>query len=374
MSAKKLKIAVLSDLHLGHRRVDTEHILDNLRKALPDNAETAELDIVFLAGDVFDSLLNLSDECVFLIELWIIEVLRLCKKYDIMLRVLEGTHSHDWKQSEHFDVLNRGTKINADLAYVQELFIEYIPRHDITVLYVPDDLNTDTNVTLSQVRELMTIKGLTKVDYAIMHGQFEYQLPEIVKAPKHPSKEYLEIVDKLIFIGHIHVFSTFERIVAQGSFDRLSHGEEEPKGHVRADIEEDGTYKVRFVENEGAKKFITLECRGLTLLETLEEIELKSKDVPDESFVRILCLPDNPILREMDHLTRMRPLITWSKLIKEEKTYEVDEDREDPFQEDFVPINITPDNIVRLVMDRLRNKPLSPALFESVERVITEAR
>lgn len=351
----EVNIASISDIHLGSKRTPTSHIVKNLYEAFPDNSETSKLDLIVLAGDVFDGLLKLPDDEIREIEIWIVYLLRLCKKHDIILRVLEGTPSHDWKQSIRFIILNEAAEIECDLKYIHQLTIEYIPSLDINVLYIPDEWNDSTEKTYSQVCELMTLKGLTKVDYAFMHGQFEYQLPEIVKAPKHNSQKYLSIVDKLIFIGHVHVFSRNDRIIAQGSFDRLSHGEEGAKGHVRAKVRTNSDYEIKFVENKGARLYITFECSGLSLEETLKKVESGLEGIPDGSCIRLSCLPDNPILTSMEQLVLRWPFITFSKIIRETdldtQATEVDE-----FTElDFIPITITRDNISTLVMERLLN-------------------
>src|SRR5690606_24238089 len=103
---------------------------------------------------------------------------------DVAVRVLEGTPSHDREQSKRFVVINESVgKIGADLVYIDELSIRYEERFDMNLLFVPDELNHDPNITLAQVQELMAERNLEKVDFAFMHGQFEYQLPSHVKAP-----------------------------------------------------------------------------------------------------------------------------------------------------------------------------------------------
>jgi DNA repair exonuclease SbcCD nuclease subunit len=233
-SNAEFRIASASDLHLGHSKNPPEEMVERLKNAFPRNAETAKLDVIVLAGDVYDHLLNLPHESVSIIDEWIIYMLRLCKSMDIQLWVLRGTPSHDRDQSQRFVLLNDMLKIGCDILYVDELKVVWMPKFGIHVLFVPDEWTDDANKTLEEVHLLMKMAGITKVDYAIMHGQFEYQLPPVVKAQKHSSEAYLKIVDKLIFIGHVHLFSRNDRIIAQGSFDRISHGEEGPKGHVRA--------------------------------------------------------------------------------------------------------------------------------------------
>ena len=368
--SEALHMASVSDVHTGHKRNTTPEILSNLRAAFPDNAETGKLDIIWIAGDFFDSLLSQSDPHLYDIVLWVSSFLRMCKKHDIVVRVLRGTPSHDWEQPMLFAIMNEAAEIGADIKYVRELSIEYIERFGITVLYVPDEWSTTSENTLSQVQELLRAKGLDQVDYAIMHGQFEYQLPPHVKAQKHDSQAYLAIVRRLIFIGHVHIFSTLDRIIAQGSFDRLSHGEESPKGHVRALVRSNGEYEVTFVENKHAKKFVTINCLRLSLEETIAKIDAVCTQLPEGSFARVEAEHDNPITSNLVMLIRRHPHITWSDHVlrgneeQEKLVEEVEEDLE------YTPITITPDNIVGLLMQRISALAPPAEVLDEVESIL----
>jgi DNA repair exonuclease SbcCD nuclease subunit len=154
MNINKLAFAVASDIHLGHPNTLTEDILRNLEKAFPTSKETEELDIIFFSGDVFDRLLNFPDNSVSEIESWINVFLRRCKALDIVVRVLEGTPSHDWKQSNVFEKVNNIGKIDCDVKHVKNLSIEHIERFGINVLYVPDEWEPETDDTWKQVKDL----------------------------------------------------------------------------------------------------------------------------------------------------------------------------------------------------------------------------
>lgn len=368
-SEADLRVAVVSDIHLGHRRNPAAEIIKNLRAAFPDNSETGQLDIIFLAGDVFDDLLSLPDGDVYEIDVWIAHFLRVCAKHGIMVRILEGTPRHDWKQSERFVTINEVADIGADLQYVKDLSIEYIERYGITVLYVPDEWENTTDKTLSQVHDLLRAKGLTQVDFAIMHGQFEYQLPAMAKAPSHSSQEYLKIVRELIFIGHVHIHTRFERIIAQGSFDRLAHGEEGPKGHVRATIRKDGTRDVVFVENQGAKQFVTVDCTGLDSEQSLEKIDHEVGLMAEGTFVRVAAQQGHPIFDNMELLIRHYPFFTWSKLVREEDSEEAELVEEETL---YIPITLTRDNLPGLLMERLATGGASANVMAAARILLEE--
>lgn len=361
-----LNIAVVSDIHLGHRRNPTKSIISNLDIAFPNNAETAALDIIFIAGDVFDNLLSLSMEEVADIQYWIARIINICHRHSIILRILEGTKSHEWRQSALFNTINEISKCNTDAKHVKELSIEYISKFGIHVLYVPDEWESSTEKTYEQVLNLMRDKGISQVDFAIMHGQFEFQLPAFVKAQKHDSQLYLSLVKEYIFIGHIHTFSKKDRIIAQGSFDRLAHGEEEKKGHVRLYYDAVGNKKLKFIENKTAKVFKTIDCTSLAQDEILEVVDTIMARIPEDSFVRIQAEKDNPIFTTFEVLIRRYPLVTWTK---QPKDIEEEDEEKNIVQEEevFIPIRITRDNIVSLIMERVEKQAVN-------ESVIAESR
>lgn len=364
-----MQIACLSDLHLGHPRNAAADIIANLRLALPDSAATGDLDIIFLAGDVFDGLLSLPDKDVLEIDLWISSLLRICQKHDIVLRVLDGTKSHDWFQSQRFMAINDLTKICADVQYIRELSIEYIERFDIHVLYVPDEWEDDTEKTLQQTHALLKAKGLAQVDYAIMHGQFEYQLPAFIKAQKHSSDAYQALVRELIFIGHVHTHTRLGRIIAQGSFDRLSHGEEGPKGHVRATIHHNGDRDVIFVENTTAKKFITVNCTELSLEDTLNAVDDQVGNLAPGSYVRVEAQYDNPVFTNMEALIRRHPFFVFSKLVRELETIPVELIEDETV---FHAITITRENLPEILLERLALSGASAQVLDVAGAILLE--
>src|SRR5690606_40929570 len=93
-------------------------IVENLRKAFPDTDETGELDLILFAGDVFDRLLSFPSTEASEAADWFMDFLAMCQRRDIVVRVLEGTPSHDWKQSSFFVGLNRNLLKPADFKYV----------------------------------------------------------------------------------------------------------------------------------------------------------------------------------------------------------------------------------------------------------------
>lgn len=364
MKSKTLSMAVLSDIHLGHRKTPTHHIIDNLEIALPDNEETGKLDIIFIPGDLFDRFLNLPQDEVHLIEAWMCRLLRICKRRDIMLRILEGTPSHDWKQSRMMDTYNKSAEIEADAKYIPVLSIEYIERYGIHVLYIPDEWSADNDDTWLQVQQLLHEHQLDKVDLTIMHGQFAYQLPAHVDVPVHVPERYMSITRHYVFCGHVHKPSTkgpicdpkafpsdYGSIIVPGSFDRLTHGEEEAKGHWRVTIHQSGQDEIRFIENCNARIYKTIDVSGLSIDNVLIDIDRVVQEVPLDSALRIAAHGSDAIMSSMDMIKKKYPSFQWdTKRIDDSKsTKETIND----MRVTFKSVPITPKSVNGLVEELL---------------------
>ena len=202
-----------------------------------------------------------------------------------------------------------------------------------------------------------------------MHGQFEFQLPDFVRAQKHSSKEYLDLVTGLIFIGHVHRSTQYKRIIAQGSFDRLAQGEEEAKGHIRATRKADGTHEIVFIENKEAKRYVTVPCHYLTVEDAINKIENVALKLPPDSYVRVALNRDHPISSNMDVLIKMFPLLNWTKIIHEEEGEALSNELE--VDETFTAITLTADNLPNMLMSRLATR-VSGEMFALGESILKE--
>ncbi len=258
---KKLKIISFSDVHLLHRLVPTAHIVQNLRRITPDDESMRDVDIIFIPGDVFDRSVPLHNPEIPLVIEWITYLFYICDKYGIMLRVLEGTPGHDWKQSQLFVDIHTSLNSAVDFRYIQVLEIEYIAKYDINVLYIPDEWRTRCCDTWNDVVLCMQRHNLKQVDIVAMHGAFPHQLPQLWDGAieMHNPDNFLNITKYIILIGHIHKYSRYKKIISHGSVDRLAQGEEGPKGWIEVTIFEDDTWEHRFIENTNAYFFRSID-------------------------------------------------------------------------------------------------------------------
>ena len=358
---ERLRYLVLSDVHLGSKNNPTEGIITNLDTFFEDyspKSDHCKLDIIFIAGDLFDRLLDMDDENTHLIKLWLDRLSRFCSRENISLRILKGTPSHDWNQSSQAETVWKISQTPGDFKYIDTLSIEYMEKHDIHVLYVPDEWAGTTQETLDQVKTLMAEMQLKTVDIAIMHGLFNYQLPGVGKTTsKHDELSYLELVKYFINIGHIHTHSTYERILAQGSFDRLTHGEEEPKGAMLMILDPDDGNKFFFLENKKAKIFKTITLKLADVDRCLEFIDKQLLKIPINSYIRIKARKDHGVYQAFEELKLRYPLYHLSKKSLEDEEEAVhNEYINDLLGMEYSSVQIERSNITTLLFDEIQKK------------------
>lgn len=348
-----INVVTISDIHLGCPDNPAREMIPGLETLLRVDVLTG-VDVLFIAGDAFDKGLALEHDDVPHIVSFIGRLLSRCKNLGVRVRVVKGTPSHDRNQSRVFEAINNGRPVQeqCDLKYFEEVEIDYMEDLDIHVLYVPDEKNTSDDVTLKQVKDMMKARALEKVDFAIMHGFFEFQVP-YGGTRFHNSEEYLELVRYLIFIGHDHTAQQRGRIIVQGSPDRQRHGMEDDKGMVKACVNRDGTFTAKFIVNEQAKIFKTLE-----IPDDLEEADKMVCDVcdklPNESHLKLAGYRGNPALASTDVYSRRYPFIHFSpvKYLDEEKEKEaniIDPDDDD----EYTPFTIDKSNIAEIITSRV---------------------
>ena len=252
---------------------------------------------------------------------------------------------------EKFVHINENSGINAHLLFVKDVDIKYIDKFDLHVLFIPDRPRSSPDDTYQRVLELMEEKHLKQIDMAVMHGCFQYQLPEISADHKHIEDNYLSIVKGPIFIGHVHTHSTFERIIAPGSFSRLKHGEEEPKGMIDFVMQPDGTFQAKFIENELATIYKTIVITGLSIDDSLDKIKRIVNKLPVNSKVRLECEQGHPITADRSFMTLKADytFISWSIKVVTDKSVIATDKEVFSVENEYVPLIINENNIVDLI-------------------------
>lgn len=337
------------DIHTFHSNVPSEEILKKLDKALPDRV-LEELDVILIPGDFFDRLVYLPNEDVWIVKGWVRKFLKRCKDFNVKVKLLEGTPSHDRKQGIMFTFENK--QIGADLYYAQDIELEYDKELGIWILYIPDQMGTPEHV-YDKVIKLYQENNIEQADICLLHGQFDYQFPTWMKISCHNSEIWNGLVKYFTVAGHIHTRSQQGNIYVAGSFDRLKHGEEEPKGHLDITLTQDHL-EVKFIENTEAHLFKTIDVSGKSFEEASTIIQSFVEEFPTGTFVRVTCLPTDTIRESIQTLRKAYPLLKWTILEKDKE--EKEQHSYELVSDEFSAIEITKDNILYFVEQELNEK------------------
>lgn len=361
---------VFSDVHFGHRRTPTNVIIEHINQMFEDNKNFADIDALFIAGDLFHTKLELPSHDGSLVIMFMLNLANFCAKNKITLRLLEGTASHDWKQGRIIEEVIKGSNINVDFKYIQTITIENIESLGKNVLFLPD--NWEPKEAMDAIDKLMKEKQLSKVDLTIMHGQFPYQLPMIDSIHSYPETYFLNITKGLIHPGHIHTHSVFDRIIAQGSIDRISHGEEEDKGLLLVSID-GNSYQWKFIKNKHAKMFKTIKIKNNDIDKIKSSIRKAVKVFRKKDYLKIKVGPDSIIPNIIFDLRQ--------EFIGINIDYELDNKskRSSPQLQSLVSIEdkdpeeivtITEDNIVDLISRRLTEQYTKDQIKDELNELI----
>lgn len=333
----------ISDVHLYNRSTAVEHVMDTLDKHVFNTARLLDVDVVTVSGDLFDRSVKLVMGGLFYD--WITHVLELLKETNTALRILEGTPSHDWKQSQLIVDINKSSKINADVIYVSELSIIDDPIMG-TVAYVPDECRSDPNKILTDLQEMMATRGISQVDFTIAHGFFDFQLP-----PNHTvgmdSLEFSKITKHLVICGHDHRRKRNHKVLVPGSWDRYAHGEEGPKGGVVADWNDEECIDY-FLPNPDAYPYVKFSYLELTDEEILRRIDEDLNSAPI-GYVRFELKKDTTLVEYFNELKRKERV----EIDVVYKSDAVDALEKTILTLEYHTVNIEESNITEIIIDEL---------------------
>lgn len=346
---------VVSDIHLGKKSVPARYIIDQLTVFFKNLEKSTPVNMIFIAGDLFDQALSFTADDVTHILQWARSFFKFCAKNRIALRMMEGTPSHDRRQMRNLIPLAKSTT-NLNFEYIPTMCVEYFEDFGVTCLYVPDEFGGSAAESQRLIQEKLSELQLPKVGMAIVHGMFTYQVPMVPSDRyKYNEQFFLDAVDGFVHIGHIHTRSVYQRIIAQGSFGRIAHGEEEAKGCSLVYVEPGGELQEFFVENKEATKFLTIRITFNDVDKASDQLTKKLVGVPDFSHIRIRAPEGHVIFNVLDHFKKEYMTLTFSKITEKEaeKAKLIDETL---LSAEYTPIHIDKQNIVSMILDRVKLK------------------
>lgn len=280
-------ILVISDIHLGHDKNTTEQIVNNLRKFfIQYHTSITKTKLLIIPGDIFDRLLGHNSIDMLLATKWLSELVVYCKDHNIILRILEGTPSHDWGQVTILHTIISNLNIDINFKYIDKVSVEYIEELDTNILYHPDDWKAGNEICEKNILKVLKDSNLTHIDMGVLHGAFKFQLPDFIDELLEPDF-FLNIIKGPIFCGHVHFHTVYKRILIPGSFDSLTHSDDNSqKGGLFVEYKTDNTFIYKFLKNTNQLTFLSIDATKLTLLDVKNKLNSIVKN--KKQHIRIL--------------------------------------------------------------------------------------
>ena len=289
-----LKILHITDQHLNHPKLSTAFQVRNQLNLINRVIKNEPIDMIHLTGDLFDRPTAMTTTAGSVITFFMASVLGICVDHNIKLRVLQGTRNHDVNQNSHWVSIYDGMVIKPDF----QLFtgITVFNEGGYNLLAVPDNMAS----TASKVQALVIEEvGDATITLAMTHGMYtSHDDSALFAGEAHDANFYNDLVKILIMNGHIHTPSLYKKISTGGSFSRLRHNEEEPKGaHVYSVDLEGGSFTAKFIENTNTAIFTTIDVLGYTAEDALLKVTEYLADYEDapEVYIRLHHNIDFPI-------------------------------------------------------------------------------
>lgn len=367
MKKKNCKGLVFGDVHTFHPNTPTHHVVEVMYRYVLGYSKLKELDIILIEGDFFDSLIPYNHPDVHLVEKFILDLLIACSENNIVLRLLEGTPSHDMAQGINFVKIKENNEIDVDFRYVDDIEIEYIESLDMHIGYVPDEMESPLHKCYDRMVNEMTKIGIDKVDLMCMHGAFDFQFPSFYEVDSFNSKLWQALVEYFIFIGHHHDFNVLGKIIASGSLERNKHGEEKPKGLTYFEII-DGVKDYKFIINEMSRTYKTYEVTTQIDEHVLKSLGLELEALPIGARVRFSTPTRTDGNNLVEYFQRIFPQFHFT--FKVQDTSKKDKAKKlvyPTFEATSEKLKIDSSNIVNLLIEEMKNDERVPN--KSLKRV-----
>ena len=306
----KIKGLLLADLHLGASDPEKlkqeleDHFFNEIFNELRRTGH--KYDYIIILGDLWDHKLQVNDASSQL-GMWFL--MTLISFHITKIRFVYGTESHEVDQYQILEPIIRSLN-TINVNYVDIKVIKTASEEELFpglhVLYLPEEYVKDKD---SYYNEFFSKKKY--YNYIFGHGVIS-EVMTMTKRTKENAKEkrlkpaifttadFKKCCKGEVYFGHYHVHSSYGGTCYYvGSFSRWIQGEEEEKGCMRIEYDEDlNEYDHFFVENTDAPEYITYRFGydhsffQYSLQEALETVKNLIRNKPDAHIHLVFCLPE----------------------------------------------------------------------------------
>ena len=215
--------AHIADIHFGV--IDPYTQLNILREQFLNKLYyMKQLDIVSINGDLFDRKFLANSDAVRCCNMFIIDLMNICRMHNATIILIHGTESHDAHQLNMYDCYRSETFRIID-------HIQFIIVKGKTILCIPEENNKNSEYYMSQFRSM-------EYDACYLHGTYVGSIYGFNNPTLEGKKAVFELkhfwrCNGPIICGHVHVPQCLHKHVYYcGSPIRWMFGEEQPKGFL----------------------------------------------------------------------------------------------------------------------------------------------
>lgn len=238
----KYNILIISDLHWGvmeEDRMEAQYcfileFIDGIYSRV-DKGNLEKIDLIVVAGDYFDSQLNLNSRRAIKALDWFDTLYSKANAHNIPIRMIRGTLSHDADQMDVFRKYEHNLKI-----FTKCTSEETLPG--LRCVYCPDEVMDTRDYILEYMDEILADNSV-----GFFHGSFDTVIKQDIDVTQlltEEPEELMKLVTSVTFPmnyfqravrycwvgGHWHDGNTYANVYYTGSPTRWIHGENEPKG------------------------------------------------------------------------------------------------------------------------------------------------
>ena len=296
----------LSDLHLAERSQDQDDMADGMIAFIDDCVtnripKDAPLRMISVDGDTLDHAIRLYQPAFRAFIRVLSYLIHTCTRLNIILRIMNGTWEHDHGQLRYVMDLKEAMAPDCNLRVIDRIELEYIPEIDRRILYVPDDMPYGSSQEIVEVvKEKLRELGWDYVDYACMHGFFDFTVPPVARAAQKIiyAESQFGFVRKLINAGHVHIHQRVGKVISNGNVDNTRFGETGPKGAVLVIDRSDGTVTSMHMVNQFAAPYITVSYDATkSTKDIMDDIAETLRRITTTRIIHLRVLIENKDLR-----------------------------------------------------------------------------
>lgn len=308
-------IVSIADIHFGV--MDAKFEYETLVRDFINKIDQIKFDIVAICGDLFDSKMMSNNPAISYAIRFIDDLVKICKKHDASIVIIDGTQSHDSGQLKLFyNYLHDKT---IDFHIVETIKFEYVKN--LKILCIPEKYGIDKSV----YEDFLYHQGL--YDLCLLHGTYRgsYKGSDVAtlssNVPVFCMNHFINCCGPIL-MGHYHVAGCYDGYAYyNGSALRFKFGEEEEKGFMISAVNPITRFHYTELIPIKSHKYITININDIITNDPKSIIDYikKYKDENGIDYIRVQFNTSNDNMDIVRNYFRNNPNVSIDELKKKDK-------------------------------------------------------